>query len=54
MNFETQVGPFYTELGGGIFPICRESRMLFRSRKSQVKTLPGETAKFEAQAELPQ
>lgn len=54
MNFSIKIGSFNTELGGGIFPTSQENRMLFCSRKSQVRTLPGETAKSEAQEELPQ
>lgn len=52
MNFSTKTGPSNMELGGGIFPTSRESRMLYWSRRSQVRTLPGETAKFEAQSRI--
>lgn len=52
MNFTTKIGPFNMESGGGIFPTFQESRMVFCSRKSQVRTLPGKTAKSEAQSRI--
>lgn len=39
MNYSTKIGPFYMELGRGIFPTSQESRMLVFSKKSQARTL---------------